>query len=66
MRTSAKRHSKAPCKPEQDVLLAAGNSPLHYAVTTGKTAVAEFLLGKGVWLEGSNGVDDSVLHIAAR
>ena len=51
---------------DQDDLLAAGNSPLHYAVTAGKAAVAEFLLGKGVWVEGSNGVDDSVLHIAAR
>jgi len=45
---------------------AAGNSPLHYAVTAGKAEVADFLLGKGVWVEGSNAVDDSVLHIAAR
>ncbi len=45
---------------------AAGNSPMHYAVIGGKTAVLEFLLGKGAWAEGSNENDDTILHIAAR
>ena len=26
----------------------------------------EFMLNKGAWVEGSNGNDDTVLHIAAR
>lgn len=46
--------------------LADGNTALHYAVIGGKAAIVDFLLSKGVWVEGSNSLDDTPLHIAAR
>ena len=45
---------------------AGGDLPLHYAVVGGKAAVVAFLLSKGAWVEGSNSLDDTALHIAAR
>ena len=48
------------------LMIAGGNLPLHHAVSHGKASVVEVLLQKGAWTEGSNSVDDTILHLAAR